>query len=290
MAKNKPFWLHNTKASTFRAVDSALFGSPSLKHVEMSDNDRQLRNTNNTNKQQSSGKDMSVNELANLMKSQFSTFQRTTRDDIKVLGEKLSSEMDKLREELTIDIEQLRNESKRTCDELTSTIRNIKTKTTQALEITTRTNDLIISGVPFVQGEDLPSYFKSWCHSLGYSENCLPMVDIRRLKGRNAEASRSPVIMIQFAIAMQRNDFYSHYLRTRSLKLSDIGFSVNKRIYVNENLGPVARQLRSRALQLKKDGKLQSVYTRRGTIYVRRIGMAEGEVIETPDDLEKMLN
>lgn len=254
----------------------------------MSDNDRQLRN--NTAKQSSSTKDMSVNELANLMKSQFSTFQRTTRDDINALGEKLSSEMKQLREELTVDIDQLRQESKRTYDELASSIRSVETGTTHALEVTTRTNDLIVSGVPYVQGENLPSYFNAWCSALGYTEDCLPMVDIRRLIGRNAAAGKSVVIMIQFALAVQRNDFYSRYLRSRSLNLSDIGFSINKRIYVNENLGPAARQVRSKALQLKKDGKLQSVYTRNGTIFVKKTGTDQGAAVGSTDDLEKMLN
>lgn len=256
----------------------------------MFEDDRKLRSTNTTAKQSNSGNDMSVGDLANLMKSQFSSFQRTTRDDIKALGDKLSSEMAKLKKDLTFDIEQLRVECKRTCDDLASTIKNDNKKTAQALEISTRTNDLIVSGVPFVQGEDLLSYYKKWCLSLGYNESCFPTVDIRRLMGKNIVNGSSPIIMIQFALLVQRNDFYSRYLGTRSMKFSDIGFSVNKRIFINENLGPLGRDLRSKALQCKKDGKLQSVFTRNGTIYVKRSGTDQGVAVWTSVDLEKILN
>lgn len=93
------------------------------------------------------------------------------------------------------------------------------------------------------------------------------------------------MILIQFAITVQRNEFYSRYLNSRSLSLSGIGFSVDKRIYINENLGPIVRNLRSKALQLKKAGKLRAVFTRSGVLFVRRIGEDKEIAVSAENDL-----
>lgn len=92
------------------------------------------------------------------------------------------------------------------------------------------------------------------------------------------------MVLIQFAITVQRNDFYFKYLRSRSLSLSEIGFSVNKRIYINENLGSDVRNLRSKALQMKKDGKLRGVFTRNGILFVKKIGDENEIAISTDAD------
>lgn len=49
-----------------------------------------------------------------------------------------------------------------------------------------------------------------------------------------------------------------------------IGFSVDKRIFVNENLGPSAREIRTKALKLRREGKLRSVFTKNGTVYIKK--------------------
>ncbi|XP_055616531.1 uncharacterized protein LOC129762350 [Toxorhynchites rutilus septentrionalis] len=199
--------------------------------------------------------DMTVADLANLMQSQLASYQRTVKEDFKKLGDSLSSlttQMSKLRKEITSDIEKLRDENNRTFDKETSL----------ALDRSARINDLVVSGVPYVDGENLLSYFHTWCKTFGYTETNYPLVDIRRLSKGMLTAGSVYTILIQFAITVQRNDFYSRYLRSRSLSLSDIGFSVAKRIYINENLGPNVRKLRSKALQLKKDGRLRGVFTR----------------------------
>lgn len=255
----------------------------------MCDNERTLR-SNNSTKGPTTSNDMSVGDLANLMKSQFSAYQRSTKEEIKTMGDKLSTEIDILKRDITSDVDKLREETKKIYAELTSTINTLESDTTQALESSIRANDLIVSGIPFVQGEDLMSYFNTWCSSLGYSEEHLPMVDVRRLIGRSSNASNAPNILIQFAITVQRNDFYARYLRSRRLVLSDIGFSVNKRIYVNENLGPAARAIRSKALRMKKDGRLYTVFTRNGAVYVKRNEEDRGIAVKSSEELDHLLH
>lgn len=232
--------------------------------------------------------DMTVAELANLMQSQLATYQRTVKEDFKKLGDSLSSistEMTKLREDIALDIEKLREENNKTFNSLSTTIDEAKRDTSLALDRSARMNDLLVSGVPFVVGEDLSNYFRTWCNSFGYAERDHPLVDIRRLSKGTPTAGTVYMILIQFAITVQRNEFYSRYLNSRSLSLSGIGFSVDKRIYINENLGPIVRNLRSKALQLKKAGKLRAVFTWSGVLFVRRIGEDKKIAVSTENDL-----
>lgn len=238
----------------------------------MSDKDQVIKALRSNSKPPA--KEMSVAELAEVMKAemktQFVSFQRNTKEEIQKLGDTLTERMDKMKSDLAADIDSLRDENKETLQRFASTMDNIKADTAHALDAGRRLNDLIASGVPFVRGEDLNAYFHEWCRSLGYSENNYPLADVRRLANKISNGA-APIILIQFAITVQRNDFYSAYLRSRALSTQQIGFSVNKRIYINENLGIAARAIRAKALKMKKEGKLRSVFTRTGIVYIKRL-------------------
>lgn len=236
---------------------------------------------------------MTVAELANLMQSQLATYQRTVKEDFKKLGDSLSSlttQMSKLREDIASDIEKLREENSQTFNNLSASINTARKETSIALDRSGRKNDLLVSGIPFVDGEDLLSYFHTWCKSFGYSERNYPLVDARRLSKGTLTAGNVYMVLLQFAITVQRNEFYSRYLRSRSLSLSGIGFSVDKRIFVNENLGPDIRSLRSKALQLKKDGKVRGVFTRNGILIVKKKGDDREVSVSSEKDLQAILS
>lgn len=254
-----------------------------------------------------SDSEMSVSDLANLMKSQFALYQQITKDelkrmsdsltefalcqkntqeDLKRMSDSLSAQMNTLRANISVEIEQLREENNNTFGKLTISIEKVKSDTVSAADRNFRMNDLIVSGVPFTPTEDLSAYFSKWCQCLGYTENCTPLVDIRRLaKGAQKAGTASP-LLIQFAITVQRNDFFARYLRSRSLSLVTIGFSVNKRIFINENLGIASRELRSKALTMKKNGQLTGVFTRDGTVYVKKSGSDRAMAVTCETELE----
>ena len=252
----------------------------------MSEEDLSAMRLRSNSVSQQRNSDMSVSELAKLVKSQFASFQRSTKDDIQRMGDKLSSEITQLRADLTSDIDKLREETNKTVSELVSSVEGTKTEVTHMVDRSIKRNDLIISGVPYTQGEDLNSYVRAWSRSLGYTENGIPLVDVRRLSKPGANVGAAPVILLQFAFNTQRNEFYSRYLRSRNLSLSQIGFSVNKRVYVNENLSPYAREIRTKALQLKRNGKIQAVYSRDGIVYVKPINGRAERAILSANDLE----
>lgn len=88
---------------------------------------------------------------------------------------------------------------------------------------------------------------------------------------------------------MQRNDFYARYLRSRSLSLLGIGFSVDQRIYMNESLAPTLRVLRSKALAMRRNGQLSGVNTKDGIIYVRMNGNDRAVAVTSEADLKNIV-
>ncbi|EDS31823.1 conserved hypothetical protein [Culex quinquefasciatus] len=134
-----------------------------------------------------------------------------------------------------------------------------------------KANELIISGVPYQQNENLVAMFGFIVTRLGCDESKIPLASLARL-------AKSP-------IAVDRNAFYASYLNHRDLNLSHIGFQNTNRIYVNENLTKEDREIRAAALRLKKEGKVQKVYSRNGIVYAKGRGNAPAEPCPTLEHL-----
>ncbi|KAL9692451.1 hypothetical protein quinque_005550 [Culex quinquefasciatus] len=108
-------------------------------------------------------------------------------------------------------------------------------------------NELIISGIPFQSGENLYAYLQE----------------------------------------ISRDEVYSAYMRRCDLKLRHLGLNSDRRVYINENLDTAARKLKSAALRLKKAGKVASVYTSKGIVYVKQAGGTSSVAVFSEEDLNK---
>lgn len=218
-------------------------------------------------------KDVSNNELAGLIATQGKAMQ----EQIHRLGNELREEINKGLDGIRGDLAEVN-------------IKLVKVKTnvddnTDAIARSALCNDLIISNVPFVMNENLLQYFKIWCKVLGYADSTVPMVDLRRLSRSPLREGANCFILVQFAITNQRNDFFVKYLRSRSLTLAQIGFKSENRVFINENLTPSARKLKSKAVELKRQGMLSSVYCRGGMVHVRLPNSDQDHVIKSEEDL-----
>lgn len=145
-------------------------------------------------------------------------------------------------------------------------------------------NELIVSGIPYLKDENLTTYFNAMWKHFGLHENHVPSVDLRRLR---SSTQSEGLIVLQFALRNNRDDFYSSYLQKRDLKLCHLGIDSPRRIYVNENLTVAARKIKAAALRLKKAGKLSSVYTKLGTIMVKRTANQLPVAIHSEDHLDQ---
>lgn len=149
-------------------------------------------------------------------------------------------------------------------------------------------NELIVSGVPFLPDENLAAYFKAMWKHVGLEETQIPPVDVRRLNTSNS-SEKNGLIMLQFALRNHRDDFYSGYLQKCSLQLSHLGIDSTRRVFVSENLTFAARQIKRAALRLKEAGKLSSVFTKLGIVFVKRRKDQQAVAISTESQLSSFL-
>uniref|UniRef100_A0A182IPT9 Uncharacterized protein n=1 Tax=Anopheles atroparvus TaxID=41427 RepID=A0A182IPT9_ANOAO len=99
----------------------------------------------------------------------------------------------------------------------------------------------------------------------------------------------SPAVQVQFVFRNARNEFYRRYLERGKagtcLELRELGYEGPGRVYVNENLTRCNLSLKAEAMRLKRDGKLKSVFTVNGQIYVKRTIDHRPELVTSSVDL-----
>uniref|UniRef100_A0A182WK00 Uncharacterized protein n=1 Tax=Anopheles minimus TaxID=112268 RepID=A0A182WK00_9DIPT len=159
-------------------------------------------------------------------------------------------------------------------------------------------NDLLLIGIPHREPrEDLQQCFRDVCRALEYTEQDIPQVDIRRQRvpggsrrvvnagsvssrgqklGDPADPIAPAPIVVEFMFKTLRDQFYRAYQAKRVLRLSDIGFSSDRRFFVNEVLTKYNQKLMAEAVRRKRLGQLHSVYTVDGIVYVQRAAGEKG--------------
>lgn len=155
----------------------------------------------------------------------------------------------------------------------------------ERLDAMKRANDLLLSCVPYSPTEDLRGIIGSVAIALGYDEMCLPITFSKRLARLPIAAGTTPPILIQFSAKLARDDFYYRYHSLKTLSLQHLGFGIDKRIYLNENLSESARKIRKKALKLQKSGKLQNVFVKNGCVYIKNSMNSEAVEVHTLEQL-----
>lgn len=192
------------------------------------------------------------------------------------IEEKIDNSVYKLENRIT-DVEKqlscFRIECTDNINKLTTAVTEVRAgllSTSQRIDRFEKCNDLIISGVPYVNNECLQQLFRKLAISLDYKDPALPLVDLKRLMRPPISTGSSPPIVCQFAIKNARDEFYRRYLRNRNFSLRILGFESDQRVYMNENLTQDARIVRAEAIKLKKKGLIQKVFTRNGIVHIQR--------------------
>lgn len=220
---------------------------------------------------QDDGEIATLDDLWNKMQSMLKSTTESIETKIESGNAALEKRMSNIEEQLTA----VRNECSDKVNKLGEDMFALRNEMDLAVEAAFRADknrELVISGIPFQNREELEDIFQRMAVSLGYDENQLPLVGLQRLARTPIASGTSPLILCEFALRQERNDFYRQYLSKRSLCLRDIGFESDNRVYINENLTKNARQIRAEAMKLKKLGHLENVTTRSGIVYVKRKG------------------
>lgn len=198
------------------------------------------------------------------------------------LWTKIESKMDSFKQDfdkridgLETQLSQLKTECTARIDDLSEAVVEVRADLNLASNWIGRVEkyqDLIITGVPYSPTENLKTVFRDIAAKLAYDPLDVPMVDLKRLAKPPIAAGSAPPILCQFAIRNERNAFYSKYLSLRNLNLEHIGFNNKNRIFINENLTPQDREIRTAAIKLKKEGRIQQVFSRDGVVHVKSRG------------------
>ncbi|XP_055642488.1 uncharacterized protein LOC129779201 [Toxorhynchites rutilus septentrionalis] len=212
-------------------------------------------------------------------------------DLFKVTNNKIDSCIKDLKMEiftLRSDVQQIKEESKGKIDQQAASIETVRADVsynTERLAISENANDLLVSGVPYVSSENLTNITNAISVALGYTERNIPLVQAKRLARFPIQANAAPPIMIRFAFKCVRDEFYRRYLSSRNLSLTHLGFNMNQRIFIIENLTKEGRRIKNYAVKLKRSGKLFVVFTRDGCVYVKTVVDVEAGPVRSIHEL-----
>lgn len=191
------------------------------------------------------------------------------------------------------------NQLESRCDELMGSSNGNTNNSTDTrldrLERQSLMNELIVSGVPIEKRRSADSIVAGICDVLqcDLRENdfaAIFRVPSRKGNGQAGDDSRrttSPPIILRFNYAWAKHNFLDSYYKKKDLSLKDIGFKTARRIYVNESLTALNRQIFTMALQLKKNGRIFRCFTRQGLVYVQEEASSNSFRVTSKLDLDK---
>lgn len=152
-----------------------------------------------------------------------------------------------------------------------------------------RRKELIVRNVPVLKDENVSHIAEKICLAIGFqSPYGVPVAF--RLRGKqpvavstqrvlrnnnNRKEDKSimfPPLLLKFATGWDTKAFMDRYFLHSSLKLLDIGFKTNERIYISENLTPANLAVFRLARELMKGGTVSKMRVSNGIVAVQLPG------------------
>lgn len=148
--------------------------------------------------------------------------------------------------------------------------------------------DVIISGIIYIDGEDLLGIIQKICAVVECKHTALTLIkDIFRTS--SPIAGKPGLIILKFNTKYLKKQFMIAYSKHKSLCLKDIGFHSEGRIYINDSLSPENRIMFNNARKLVKNNALSGAMIKRGTIFIKKI-QCEDYTKCTPEQLTELIN
>lgn len=148
-------------------------------------------------------------------------------------------------------------------------------------------NNLLIYGIPEVNGENIILVVKRLAEVLNFENWSIQYIDAVHRMGRRGGPGPRPII-IKFVSRLVKEQFLKLRRLKRNLKASDLGYSSDDNIYVNESLTSSTRQLLKLARETAKQRKYDQVWTANCAIFVRKDRDSPSIKILSAQDLDKM--
>lgn len=221
-------------------------------------------------------------------------------DRMQDMFEKTNAKIDSCKEDLQTEISSLRDDVQLFKSECTGEINRLSSSVVKMradihqnydrIRAVEKSKDLLLAGIPYAANEDVYDISRRVAIALGYTEQNKPMIYAKRLARGPIAIGATPPIALQFAFKLARDDFFRRYFSVRNLSLIHIGFNVDRRIYLNENLSEEARKIKGKAISLRRAGKLHAVFTKDGCVFVKPAMDAEAVLARSLDDLSEYEN
>jgi hypothetical protein len=148
-------------------------------------------------------------------------------------------------------------------------------------------NNLIIYGIPEQNGENLDHFIRRVANAIQFPDWSSNLVDAMHRMGNATESKPRPII-IKFTSRLQKEEFLKKRKVHRNLKATDLGYSSENSIYVNESLTPANRELLRMAREAAKTKSYSHVWTANCAIFVRRGPGAPAKRIKSAEDLNQL--
>lgn len=151
---------------------------------------------------------------------------------------------------------------------------NYLLEVTNDLEQYSKNYDLEIAGVPTYPSEDCPKICKSLCQVVGYNLEDADIDACHRLR-KSKYATGPPNIILRLTRKNTKQIILKLRKEKGSLHLQDLNIAELKQegrnqLYINEHLTGYNKKILARARTLKREGKLASVWSTWGKIFVQK--------------------
>lgn len=189
----------------------------------------------------------------------------------------ISKRLSEFRADVTKDIKEKFDGHEKRINKMDSKIKELEAKVDNFMDNHKRACNLIVTGVPYVQKEDLKQIFGLLSTKLGYEQP--PDVFVSRFKGTD---DNNRPISVKFSTVYNKRDFFSRYLKiAKELKLNVLPSFAGKetRIYIQQDLSTEQYQLNKCALSLQKVNDIKAVKIMDGNVMVQ---LAEGDKFIRP--------
>ena len=143
-------------------------------------------------------------------------------------------------------------------------------KSLNDLEQYTRRDSVEIRGIPLPeesQEEDTNEIVLQLSQKMGIPLERKDISVSHRIRSRSLV---DPAIIVKFVRREVRERLYRARKRLKSITTADFGFSVEKKIFINESLTPKNKELFKDCLRFKKDNNFEFLWTNAGKIFLRR--------------------
>lgn len=221
-------------------------------------------------------------------------------DSVKNLAVTLTEEHDRMKHGLSVIEERVLSVENqistltslpKNLDEANEVIKNLKAESNVNRQFS-MLNNIEISGVPFVKGENLMTIFRNICTRVGFelaNSDIDTIHRVRRFQNEEHNTSRPPAIIVRLTQRRRKNELLAAIRARRGLTTVDLDLQgPASSVYVGDLLTPTNKLLLKRARQLKVEYNYDYVWVRDCKIFMRKNDKSKIIYINNESDLSKV--